>query len=82
MTRDESIRLAALNQPMPQGLDLIDALLFQAMAFLYGRHREEQITIERAKQDKQAILEIYDRLTGKEGDIDPRNLGSMKSRKE
>ena len=62
MTRDEIVRAAGLGQPMPQDLELPEALLFQAMAFLYGRHREGQIDTGRAKQDKEAILAIYERL--------------------
>ena len=62
MTRDEIVRAAGLGQPMPQDLDLPEALLFQAMAFLYGRHREGQVDTERAKEDKEKILEIYENL--------------------
>lgn len=62
--RDQLIKLAASGKDMPAGLLLTEAMLFQATAYLYGRYRAGQIDLEQAKQDKQMIIETYNRAAG------------------
>ena len=43
-------RMAARNEPMPQGLDAAQQMLYQGLRLLYARHREDDVDAETGKQ--------------------------------
>ena len=55
MTPDEIERLAAKDQPMPDGLTPPQVMLFQTFAALYIRYRLRAIDSNEAKESKQEL---------------------------
>ena len=62
MTPDEIERLAAKDQPMPDGLAPPQVMLFQTFAALYIRYRLRAIDSNEAKESKRKILSAYQRM--------------------
>lgn len=54
-------REAMQNNPMPDGLTLLDQLMYQNLALLYYRYHCGAITREQAKTAKGKLLFSYDR---------------------
>lgn len=52
-------RLALAGAPMPEGLEMPEQMLYQALASLYGRFRTSLIDKESAAKEKQAIADSY-----------------------
>ena len=52
-------RLALAGAPMPEGLEMPEQMLYQALASLYGRFRANLIDKESAAKEKQAIADAY-----------------------
>ncbi len=46
---------------MPEGLDLVDQLMFQALALLYARYRRKELSRDEATVEKGKLLYTYDR---------------------
>lgn len=53
-------RMAARNEPMPQGLDVAQQMLYQGLHLLYARHREGDVDAETGKQEKADLLLAYE----------------------
>lgn len=53
-------RQAALGEPMPQGLDAAQQMLYQGLRLLYARHREDDVDAETGKQEKAEMLRAYE----------------------
>lgn len=62
MTPDEIERLAAKDQPMPDGLTPPQVMLYQTFAALYARYRLRTIDNDEAKSLQRAILTAYQRM--------------------
>lgn len=62
MTPDEIERLAAKDQPMPDGLTPPQVMLYQTFSALYTRYRLRTIDNEEAKHFKREILTAYQRM--------------------
>lgn len=62
MTPDEIERLAAKDQPMPDGLTPPQVMLYQTFAALYIRYRLRAIDNDEAKRLKRTILTAYKRM--------------------
>ena len=52
-------RLALAGAPMPEGLEMPEQMIYQALAHLYGRFRANLIDKESAAKEKQAIADSY-----------------------
>lgn len=52
-------RLALAGAPMPEGLEMPEQMLYQALASLYGRFRANLIDKESAAKEKQEIADAY-----------------------
>lgn len=52
-------RRALAGAPMPEGLEMPEQMLYQALASLYGRFRANLIDKESAAKEKQAIADAY-----------------------
>lgn len=52
-------RLALAGAPMPEGLEMPEQMIYQALASLYGRFRANLIDKESAVKEKQAIADAY-----------------------
>lgn len=61
MTELSYEREAMQNNPMPDGLSLLDQLMYQNLALLYYRYHCGAITREQAKTAKGKLLFSYDR---------------------
>lgn len=61
MTELSYEREAMQNNPMPDGLSLLDQLMYQNLALLYYRYHCGAITREQAKAVKGKLLFSYDR---------------------
>ena len=48
---------------MPEGLDLVDQLMFQALRLLYARYRRKELSRAAATIEKGQLLYAYDRNT-------------------
>lgn len=53
-------RMAARNEPMPQGLDVAQQMLYQGLRLLYARHREDDVDAETGEQEKAELLRAYE----------------------
>ena len=53
-------RMAARNEPMPQGLDAAQQMLYQGLRLLDARHREDDVDAETGKQEKAELLRAYE----------------------
>ena len=51
---------AQRGDPMPDGLEYPDQVLYQALAHLYARYRMKTITREQASIEKKKLLEEYE----------------------
>jgi len=54
-------RAAMKNEPMPNGLDIIDAAMYQSLATLYARFHAGAITREKAAAEKGKMLHSYEK---------------------
>lgn len=52
-------KLAMKGNPMPEGMDYPEQVLFQSFALLYARYREKHISRDDAKAEKTKLLEEY-----------------------
>lgn len=50
---------AQRGDPMPDGLEYPDQVLYQALAFLYARYQSNVIAKEDAQEEKRKLLEAY-----------------------
>lgn len=53
-------RAAAANEPMPEGLNGAEQILYQALALLYQRYRSGYIDAGYAKREKKELLMAYE----------------------
>ena len=54
-------RQAMKNEPMPKGLDYVDATIYQGFAWLYQRYYSGKISRDFAKKEKEKLLHAYKR---------------------
>lgn len=47
------------NEEMPSGLDLVDAEMYQALALLYRRFYNKEISRETASREKRDLVDAY-----------------------
>lgn len=52
---------AIRGEPMPENLDLVDQLMFQALSLLYVRYRRKELSRDEATMEKGKLLYTYDR---------------------
>lgn len=52
-------KLAMKGEPMPDGMDYPEQVLFQSFALLYARYREKHISRDDAKAEKIKLLDEY-----------------------
>ena len=59
----KDIERAALNgEPIPKDLKVYDTMLYYMLSGLYARYRARLITQDEARQHKQVILSVYQRV--------------------
>lgn len=52
-------KLAMKGEPMPDGMDYPEQVLFQSLSLLYARYREKHISRDDAKAEKTKLLDEY-----------------------
>lgn len=52
-------RDAMANRPMPDGLDYVDAVMYQGLAYLYQRYHVGAVDREQATAEKRKMLRWY-----------------------
>lgn len=50
------------GDPMPQGLDFAEQILYQGLALLYERYHLGHMDKETARKEKWALIESYERI--------------------
>ena len=53
-------KLAARNEPMPEGLNSAQQMYYQGLCFLHARYRAGDITAEEGKQIKAQMVRSYE----------------------
>jgi hypothetical protein len=51
---------AMRGDPMPEGMDYPDQILYLSLSLLYARYRMKQITREQASKEKNMLLDEYE----------------------